>query len=84
MILNFIYLFLKLVVKIDDATSAIPIPYQFDLYGDGQIYFGATVGRDSNNFHGLYKDVGLILFLNKLLLIERYTMQPLNILYIAA
>jgi hypothetical protein len=44
-------------VKIDEATSAILIPFQFSLTGDSRIIFGATVGKDTNNFHGLLKEV---------------------------
>jgi hypothetical protein len=46
-------------VKIDEATSAILIPFQFSLTGDSRIIFGATVGKDTNNFHGLLKEVSI-------------------------
>ena len=44
-------------VKIDEATSAILIPFQFSLTGESRIIFGTTVGKDTNNFHGLFKEV---------------------------
>lgn len=45
-----------LLIKVDNKGSSVRVPFSFDLFGDGRIYFGSTVGRDSY-FRGLLKDV---------------------------
>ncbi len=45
-----------LLIKVDNKGSSVRVPFAFDLFGDGRIYFGSTVGRDSY-FRGLLKDI---------------------------
>lgn len=45
-----------LIIKVDEYEEAVMVPFSFNLYGDGRIFFGSTVGVNSY-FHGLLKDV---------------------------
>lgn len=48
---------LDLIVRIDDSSSMETMPYDFDLYGSGNIYFGASHSKEANNFHGYLKNI---------------------------
>lgn len=41
----------------DDQTITEYIPFEFDLFGAGRLYFGASHGKEANNLHGNLKDV---------------------------
>ncbi len=45
-----------LFVQVDEKSSAVHVPFDFDLYGNGRVYFGSTVGVDSY-FRGLLRQV---------------------------
>ena len=44
-------------MKIDDVTSSEYVPFEFDLFGSGRLYFGSSPNRDASTFHGYLKDV---------------------------
>ncbi len=45
-----------LFVQVDQKSSGVRVPFEFDLYGNGRVYFGSTVGVDSY-FRGLLREV---------------------------
>ena len=44
-------------MRIDETVSSEYVPFEFDLYGSGRLYFGSSANREANSFYGLLKDV---------------------------
>jgi hypothetical protein len=44
-------------MRIDETVSSEYVPFEFDLYGSGRLYFGSSANREANSFYGFLKDV---------------------------
>jgi hypothetical protein len=58
------FIFFQLIIRIDETVTSEYVPFEFDLFGSGRLYFGSSSNREANSFHGLLKDVKIKFYLS--------------------